>query len=89
MCGMQLVQGWMLRVESGYPIMTSKCALSIVNVLLPKIDPTAKLSDYTTMKVCTKWLGELAGGTTWTVEMTAIEDNWLTLAVVGGQEGIA
>ena len=44
--------------ESGYPIMTSKCALSIVKVLLPKIDPTAKLSDYTTMKVCTKWLGE-------------------------------
>jgi len=77
--------------ESGYPIMTSKCALSIDKVLLPKIDPTAKLSDYTTMKVCTKWLGELAGGTTWTVEMTAIaiEDNWLTLAVVGGQEGIA
>ena len=75
--------------ESGYPIMTSNCALSIVKVMLPKIDPTAKLSDYTTMKVCTKWLGELAGGTAWTVEMTAIEDNWLTLAVTGGQEGIA
>ena len=41
------------------------------------------------MNVCTKWLGELVGGTTWTVEMEAIEDNWLTLAVVGGQEGIA
>jgi hypothetical protein len=69
--------------------MTRKCALSIVKVLLPKIDPTGKLSDYTTMKVCTKWLGELAGGTTWTVEMEAIEDTWLTLAVVGGEQGIA
>ena len=56
--------------ESGYLIMTSKCALSIVKVLLPKIDPTGKLSDYTTMKVCTKWLGELAGCTTWTVELS-------------------
>ena len=47
----------------------------IVKVLLSEIYPTAKLSDYTTMKVCTKWSGELAGGTTLTVEMTAIVDN--------------
>ena len=41
-----------------------------------------------TMKACTKWSGELAGGTTWTVEMEAIEDDWLKQATTDGQEDI-
>ena len=44
--------------------------------------------DYKTVKDCTKWLGELAGGTTWVVEMEAFEDDWLNRAALGSQEGI-
>ena len=36
--------------------------------------PTLKVSDFTTLKSCTKWLGELAGGTTWVDEMMAIRE---------------
>ena len=62
-----------------HPIMTREFALSlIVQVLPPRIDPSAILIDYTTMKVCTAWYGGLASGTTWTVEMEAIEADWLT-----------
>jgi hypothetical protein len=62
--------------------MTREFALSLVQVLPPMIDPSAILIDYTTMKVCTmwyaRWYGGLAGGMTWTVEMEAIEADWLT-----------
>jgi hypothetical protein len=47
-------------------------ALAIVKVLMPKVAPTLKLADYTKLKTCTKWLGELAGGTTWVDEMSSI-----------------
>ena len=30
------------------------------------------LSDFTTLKSCTKWLGELAGGANWADEMKAM-----------------
>ena len=53
--------------------MSRMSALAIVKVLMPKVAPTLKLADYTTLKTCTKWLGELAGGTTWVDEMKAME----------------
>ena len=50
-------------------------AVSIVKVLMPAVAPTLKVSDFTTLKsCCTKWLGELGGGTTWVDEMMAIRD---------------
>ena len=54
--------------------------------LLPLINLTAKVSDYTKMKVCTKCLGDIAGGTTWTVEMETLETKWLESQV---KEGMA
>jgi hypothetical protein len=55
-----------------HPIMSRTCALAIVKVLMPKVAPLLKLSNFTTLKSCTKWLGELAGGTTWADEMKAM-----------------
>ncbi len=57
-----------------HPVMSRMIALAIVKVLMPKVAPTLKLADYTTLKTCTKWLGELAGGTTWVDEMKAMEE---------------
>jgi hypothetical protein len=57
-----------------HPVMTRTCAVAIVKVLMPAVAPTLKVSDFTTLKSCTKWLGELGGGTTWVDEMTAIRD---------------
>jgi hypothetical protein len=55
-------------------VMSRICAVAIVKVLMPKVAPLVKASNFTTMKNCTKWLGELAGGTSWVDEMRAIED---------------
>ena len=57
-----------------HPVMTRTCAVAIVKVLMPAVAPTLKVSDFTTLKSCTKWLGELGDGTTWVDEMTAIRD---------------
>ena len=57
-----------------HPVMTRMCAVKIVKVLMPTVAPTMKVSDFTTLKSCTKWLGELAGGTTWVNEMRAFEE---------------
>ena len=57
-----------------HPVMTRTCAVAIVKVLMPAVAPTLKVSDFTTLKSCTKWLGELAGGTTWVDEMMAIRE---------------
>ena len=57
-----------------HPVMSRVCAMAIVKVLMPKVAPLMKASDFTTLKNCTKWLGELAGGTTWVGEMRAIEE---------------
>ena len=55
------------------PIMSRTNAVAIVKVLMPKVAPTLKLGDFTSLKSCTKWLGDLAGGTTWVDEMKAME----------------
>ncbi len=50
-------------------------ALAIVKVLMQKKATALKLADYTTLKICTKWLCELAGGTTWVDNMKAMEED--------------
>jgi hypothetical protein len=47
-----------------HPVMTRTCAVGSIKVLMPAVVPTFKVGDFTTLKSCTKWLGELAGGTT-------------------------
>ena len=61
---------------NGHPILTKRDAIAIVKVLLPKISPTEKMKDYSSLKKCTKWLGELASGTTWADEMEAMKDTY-------------
>ena len=56
------------------PVISRMIALAIVKVLMPKVAPTLKLANYTTLKTCTKWLGELAGGTTWVDKMKAMDE---------------
>ena len=71
---LRLHEGLCHGVLPHHPIMSRMSALTIVKVLMPKVAPTLKLADYTTLKTCTKWLGELAGGTTWVDEMKAMEE---------------
>ncbi len=47
--------------------------MAIEKVLMPKVAPILKLGKFTTLKSCTKWLGDLAGGTTWVDEMKVME----------------
>ena len=69
--------------DHNHPIMLRMNAVAIVKVLMPKVAPTLKLVNYTTLKTCTKWLGELAGGRTWVDEMKAMkEGNELNLMAV-------
>jgi hypothetical protein len=57
-----------------HPVMSRTCAVAIVKVLMPTVAPTMKVSDFTTLKSCTKWFGKLAGGTTWVDEMMSIKE---------------
>ena len=57
-----------------HPVMTRTCALAIFKVLMPAVVPTLKVCDFTTLKECAKWLGEIAGGTTWVDKMMAIRE---------------
>ena len=59
--------------NTGNPKLGKEAAVAIVKVLLPGIDPGAKGKDYKTMVACEKWLGDLAGGTTWVDEMKSYE----------------
>ena len=51
--------------DTGHPIINKDTEVAIVKVLLPECDPTANASDYKNLVPCIKWLGSLAGGTTW------------------------
>ena len=53
--------------------MNKDTAVAIVKVLLPECNPTAKASNYKNMGPCIKWLGSLAGCTTWDEEMIAYD----------------
>ena len=57
-------------------------AVAIVNVLLPKVDPTKKVSEYKTMGKCVDWLMSLAGGTTWETEMEALRNEHCAAALM-------
>ena len=63
--------GMKLNGES-HPVMTRMCAVAIIKKLMPTVAPALKVSDFTMLKSCTKWLGELAGGTSWVDEMRSI-----------------
>ena len=69
LCGNGMKLDWEI-----HPVMTRTCAVAIVKVLMPAVVPMLKVSDFTTLKSCTKWLGELAGGTTWVDKMMAIRE---------------
>jgi hypothetical protein len=71
--------------RENHPVMSRICTVAIVKVLMPKVAPLVKASDFTTMKNCTKWLGELAGGTSWVDEMRVIED---TIKVQEAKTGV-
>ena len=60
--------------EHNHPIMSRMSAVAIVKGLMPKVGPTLKLANFTTLKTCTKWLGELAGGKTWVDKMKAMKE---------------
>ena len=47
-------------------------AVSIVKVLLPRIDPTKKPADYVNKGPCVDWLMSLDGETTWETELEAV-----------------
>jgi hypothetical protein len=53
--------------------MSRTSVVAIEKVLMPKVAPILKLGKFTTLKSCTKWLGDLAGGTTWVDEMKVME----------------
>ena len=55
--------------NTGNPKLGKEASVTIVKVLLPVIDPGEKFKDYNTMVSCDKWIGDLAGGTTWVDEM--------------------
>ena len=55
------------------PKLGKQASVAILKVLLPGIDPGAKGMDYKIMGACVKWLGGLAGGTTWIDEMKSYE----------------
>ena len=57
----------------GNPKLGKEASVSIVKVLLPGGDPREKVKDYKTMVSCEKWLGDLAGGTTWVDKMKIYE----------------
>ena len=44
-----------------------------MELLLPGIEPGAKGKDYKKMVACEKWLGDLAGDTTWVDDMKSDE----------------
>jgi len=53
----------------------------IVKMLLPRVDPKNKLSEYKTMGLCIEWLMKLAGDTTWETEMQALEKEYCAAIV--------
>ena len=64
--------------EHRYPSLSRKDAVSIMRVLLPIIDVKGelKMKDFSTAKLCIKWLGEIGRGTTWEDEMQVVADNF-------------
>ena len=80
--GIWVAAGMKVDSVTGYPKLGKVASVAIVKVLLPVIDPNEKAKDYNTMKACEKWLGSLAGGTTWVDEMKSYEAKVQELAPV-------
>ena len=58
------------------PKLSKEGSKSIVKVLLPRIVPDGKMKEYQSMKECVKWLGSIAGGTTWANEMEQVVEEY-------------
>ena len=58
--------------------LSKPAAVSIVKVLLPRIDATKKTLEYKTMEKCVDWLMSLADGTTWETEMEVVNKQYAT-----------
>ena len=67
-----MVDGRPLDNINGGPKLTKEAAKSMVKVLIQRIAPNELMKDYQSMKACIKWLGSIAGGTTWVTEMEHI-----------------
>ena len=84
--------------NNGHPNLNKQASVAIVRYLLPIVAPDGNVSDYKTMASCRKWLGELAGGTTWDAEMEGLNkaeieaelrDAPRLMAPLGGEGGSA
>ena len=64
------------KMKNDCPDLHKQGSVAIVRVLLPMIAPLEKLKDYTMMKACVKWLGNLAGGTDWKEDMEAVRTDY-------------
>ena len=56
--------------------------VAIVKGFMLKVAPLIKVSDFTTLKSCSKWLEELTGGTCWVDKMRAIKEARLHFPVL-------
>ena len=71
-----LVDGSPLDNTNGGPKLTKEASKSIVKLLIRRIAPNELLKDYQSMKACVKWLGSVAGGTTWATEMEQVVEEY-------------
>ena len=55
------------------PKLGKEASVAIVKVLLIGVDPGENGKDYKIMVASEKWLGDLAGGTTWVDDMQSYE----------------
>ena len=83
-----LVDGRPLDNINGGPKLTKEAAKSMVKVLIRKIAPNELMKDYQSMKACIKWLGSIAGGTTWVTEMEHIINEYDAAETAASTPGI-
>jgi hypothetical protein len=64
--------GWLVD-KDGNPHLTKKDSHAIIKFLLPRVDIMGelKLKDFSTMKVCVRWLGRIMRGMSWDKHMVA------------------
>ena len=60
----------------------------MVKVLIQRIAPNELMKDYQSKKVCIKWLGSIAGGTTWVTEMEHIINEYDAAETAASTPGI-
>jgi hypothetical protein len=75
---MTWLQGGMKVDGEGNPKLLKNAAYTIIKFLLPKVDilGTVRLGEFKTVKVCTKWIGEICCGMTWDQHMQEAVAKW-------------